>query len=180
MTTKLTIQGFELEFEAPYKEGDVLNANEAAAINQTFGENLRNNFAAIIKTKRGEIARANDWFADDEKKVPDLEKVTDEMLQEEFDVAAEFSTYAENYEFGARRAGGTRTVVDPVEKAARNIAWEKVKGLLKARNYKLTDVDKDMRERLVGEALEKFPEIKDEAERQVSAAKSISLDGLSI
>ena len=180
MSTKLTIQGFELEFEAPYNEGDVLNANEAAALNQTFGENLRNNFAAMIKSKRAEIARGKDWFTDDEKKTPDVERVTDEMLAEEWDVTEAFAAYADSYEFGARRAGGTRTVADPVEKASRAIAWEKVKGLLKDRNYKLTDVDKEMRERLVSEALEKFPEIKQEAERQVAAAKSISLDGLTL
>ena len=53
---KITVQGLEFEADAPYKEGDVLNANEADAINQTFLEtsnvNVAEELVSMIITQR--------------------------------------------------------------------------------------------------------------------------------
>lgn len=49
MTQKLTIAGKQFEVEPRYAEGHVLTANEAATLNQTFFENIRNNFAGKAK-----------------------------------------------------------------------------------------------------------------------------------
>lgn len=88
----ITIQ--EKSFRVPYryKEGDVLKANEANALNQTFHENLRNNFAS--KVREGVESG-----------------VSDEVLQQQLD------DYAADYSFGTRTGGGGFRG-DPVRTAA--------------------------------------------------------------
>lgn len=49
MSHTITISGKPFEVEPRYSEGHVLTANEASALNQTFFENLRNNFAGKAK-----------------------------------------------------------------------------------------------------------------------------------
>lgn len=62
MSHTITISGRAFEVEPRYAEGHVLNANEAAALNQTFFENLRNNFAN--KAKEGaDQAAFNEYVA---------------------------------------------------------------------------------------------------------------------
>lgn len=177
---KITIQGLEFEADAPYKEGDVLNANEADAINQTFLENLRNNFASHVKAARAAVAETNGFFSlDGEKKVYDLDKVTNEMLDLDA-LQTSFIEYADKYEFGARRAGGTRVPADPVEREAARIAKEKVKELLRAKDIKISDVPKEQMDKLVAQALEQIPAIREQARLTVEANKSITLEGLSL
>ena len=45
----ITIAGKPFQVQPKYAEGHTLNANEAATLNQTFFENLRNNFAGKAK-----------------------------------------------------------------------------------------------------------------------------------
>lgn len=178
---KITIQGLEFEADAPYKEGDVLNANEADAINQTFLENLRNNFASHVKAARTAVAETNGFFTvgEGDKKVYDLDKVTNEMLDLDA-LQTSFIEYADKYEFGARRAGGTRVPADPVEREATRIAKEKVKELLRAKDIKISDVPKEQMDKLVAQALEQIPAIREQARLTVEANKSITLEGLSL
>jgi hypothetical protein len=75
-THKLTIAGKTFNVSPRYAEGHTLTANEANALNQTYFENLRNNFAG--KAKDG----------------------GDEGSQEAF------AKYAEGYKFGERTGGG--------------------------------------------------------------------------
>jgi hypothetical protein len=49
VTQTLTISGKPFTVEPRYSEGHTLTANEASALNQTFFENLRNNFANKAK-----------------------------------------------------------------------------------------------------------------------------------
>ena len=49
MSHSITISGIAFAVAARYAEGHVLNANEASALNQTYFENLRNNFASRAK-----------------------------------------------------------------------------------------------------------------------------------
>lgn len=179
-TANLTIQGFQFSLELPYKEGDTINANEAAAINQTFAENIRNNFAAQLKSMKAEVARANEWMKEvDGKQVPDIDRVTNDDLDMEA-VQAAYDAYVAEYEFGARRVGSTRGPVDPVEREARRIAGEKVKELLRANNYKIGDVPKDKMDALIDQALEQYPQIRANAAAVVEANKGLDLAGLSL
>lgn len=49
MSHTITIAGRSFSVEPKYEAGHVLTANEAAALNQTWYENLRNNFAGKAK-----------------------------------------------------------------------------------------------------------------------------------
>lgn len=51
---QVTIAGKEFEIDEPYTEGHVLTAGEAAALNQTYRENVRNNMAAKVKDGAGQ------------------------------------------------------------------------------------------------------------------------------
>src|ERR1700738_2921098 len=77
----------------PFAEGDILTAGEAAALNQTFSENVRNNFAKTVKahTEAGSL---------------DLETLHSAL-----------DDYMGEYQFGFRR---TREPGEKVESVPRN------------------------------------------------------------
>jgi len=104
---QITIQGQTFRVPLRYKEGDVLKANEAGALNQTYHENLRNNFASKVR----DGLEAN---------------VTLEVLQQQLD------DYANDYQFGVRTGGGGFRG-DPVMTLAMNIARELVRNAIKAK-----------------------------------------------
>lgn len=58
----ITIAGKPFEVEPRYAEGHTLTANEASALNQTYFENLRNNFAT--RAKEGEDQAAFSAYAE--------------------------------------------------------------------------------------------------------------------
>lgn len=94
----ITIQGLDFAVHSPYVVGHVLTAEEAGVLNQTFHENLRNNFAGSVKDKKDEHG-------------PDLPVNVIKELQDEFEA------YADNYKFGVRRVG-MRAPADPIEAEA--------------------------------------------------------------
>jgi hypothetical protein len=62
MSHTITIAGKSFSIEPRYAEGHTLTANEASALNQTYFENLRNNFAT--KAKEGaDQASFNEYVA---------------------------------------------------------------------------------------------------------------------
>lgn len=65
MTHTLTISGKSYNVEPRYAAGHTLNDNEAAALNQTLYENLRNNFAK--QAKDGADQEAFDKYASEYK-----------------------------------------------------------------------------------------------------------------
>lgn len=95
MADQIMIQGKVFTVTPPYTAGHVIQENEAYALNQTWKENLRNNFAKTV--------------ADG-----DENGVSQEDLQEKLDA------YAQTYAFGVRTGGGRTT--DPVEQEARRLA----------------------------------------------------------
>jgi hypothetical protein len=160
--TDITVQGIALAAPMPYAEGHVLTPNEAAAVNQLLHENLRNNFANVVK------------------KAKEAGNVDQAALQ------AEFDKYIEGYEFGVRRTGtgGTR-IVDPVEREANKIAKTKVKEALRAKNIKLDTVAKEKFDALVAqlssraEIVQAAKEIV-EARSKATGGKAVSLDDLGL
>jgi hypothetical protein len=109
---QITIQSKVFRVPIKYAAGHVLKDNEAGALNQTFHENLRNNFAS--KVRDGVEAGLDD-----------------QTLQQQLD------DYASTYEFGVRGAGGTRG--DPVITLAMNLARELIRRAIK--NNKLNEED---------------------------------------
>lgn len=102
---QITIQGNTFRVPLRFAAGHVLKENEAGALNQTFHENLRNNFAK--KVKDGVDAG-----------------VPLETLQQQLD------DYASEYEFGARTGGGGFRG-DPVMTLAMNMARELIRKVIK-------------------------------------------------
>ena len=49
---ELKIQGTVFTIDSPYSEGYQLKANEAAAMNQLLGENVRNNLAGLVRAAK--------------------------------------------------------------------------------------------------------------------------------
>jgi hypothetical protein len=109
MATQITISGHKFEVPegvlARYELGYALQTEgEVSAIRQTLAENLRNNFASIVKAAgNGEL--------------------TDEQVAE---LQAKFNEYAAKYQFGVRKAGsgGPKVPKDPVEREMQKIAKE--------------------------------------------------------
>ena len=110
---QITIQGKPFRVPIRYSAGHQLTEGEANALNQTFHENLRNNFA---------------------KKVSDGVEagLGDEVLQQQLD------DYASEYQFGARTGGGGFRG-DPVMSFAMGIAREMVRNAIKAKNLPQDD-----------------------------------------
>lgn len=114
---QITIAGEVFNAPLRYEEGHELNANEAAALNQTYHENLRNNFA---------------------KKVKDAKEAN------AFDMAtfqADFDKYAQTYQFGTRVGGGGGAVRDPVMAEAMRIAKGQIRVAIKAKGGKVSDYE---------------------------------------
>lgn len=149
----ITIQGLTLNAVSPYKEGHTLNANEAAVLNQTLAENLRNNFAGAVATA---VKAAGGEHG----------KVDVTALQKDFDI------YIKSYEFGVRKGGGFSG--DPVAREARSIAKETAKQVLKSKGHKLADVTAETMDALIEKILAKKPEILQLAQKRVAERQAIS------
>lgn len=144
---QLTISGFRVEVYCPYEEGDTLSMREAATLNQTRCENIRNNLSDEL-TKLAEQAKAAGVE-------PDLKAI--QKLVTEYDT---------EYEFGAKRFGGRTT--DPVEQEAMDFALERVREHYKSKGIPLKDNADKIRELAKG-LLEKYPNIRADAEKRVKA-----------
>lgn len=93
---EVTISGEVFKIAPKFETGHVLSENEAAALNQTYFENVRNNMAKQVADAKEANAFDLDIFQD---------KIT---------------AYADEYEFGARRGPGAPK--DPVMAEALKLA----------------------------------------------------------
>lgn len=165
----LTIQGLTFSAPQPYAAGHTLTDNEASALNQVLAENLRNNFAGTIKQAFEDFRKTNNLAEDAEVAVDQLDKD---------DLETKFTAYAAEYEFGVRRAGGSRLPSDPIEREAYEMAQDLIKQALKKKNVKLDTVPKEKFHEFVTQLLDSKPEIRAEAKRRVEASRSIGIDEL--
>jgi hypothetical protein len=104
---QITIQGQTFKVPLRYAAGHALTEGEASALNQTYHENLRNNFAN--KVRDGVEAG-----------------LSTAILQQQLD------DYAQEYQFG-QRVGGGGFRGDPVMTLAMNIARDMVRTAIKAK-----------------------------------------------
>lgn len=120
MPKTMTIAGGQ--YEVPdaeslgYTEGHVCTAAEARSLFQTRCENIGNN----------------------------LRKQVEEWIKAGEDVNAKVADYANTYTFATPGVGGTRRVMDPVEREARTMAVRALKSndkIMKGRKVKDIDVD---------------------------------------
>lgn len=151
-TQTLTIQGITFVAPAPYAEGHTLNGAEASALNQLFGENLRNNFSAVIKS-------AKDKLGDRAFSEAEIE-----------DLRSRFNAYSDEYEFQGRRQRAAQA--DPVMREAKKLARVKLDEALRARGSDKKEIENY--EALVMQIVENTPAIREEAARRVEASKALA------
>jgi hypothetical protein len=160
-TVERPVLGLMLPMEPPYEEGHTLTENEAAALNQTYMENLGNNY-------RGKIQKALD-----DAKVESIDGLPADVRDK---LVSDFIEYQNGYEIGVR---GTRES-DPVRAQALQIAKEKVREALKRKGFTLKGVGKDQINSLAEQALQRNPQIMETARGIVEARKvadeKISID----
>lgn len=150
---QITIAGETFNAPVRYKEGDELTAGEASALNQTFHENLRNNFAKKVK---------------DAKEKGDYDN---EVLQLEFD------DYAKEYQFGVRTGGGP--VRDPVLAEAMAIAKSQIRVALKKKGVKLNLVAAAAITEAAQKLIARTPQIMELAKQRVEEAQAVAASDLS-
>lgn len=143
----ITIKGFQFSVPQPFVEGHVLRPIEAAVLNQTYCENIRNNFASAVTEALGESEKSQ---------VP----VDQTKLQ------ADLDTYVLSYDFGIRR--GPREPVDPIEKEAIVLVTPKIKAALKDKGIAWSDLSDDQRSAYITSALDKFPAFRQKAKKIVA------------
>jgi hypothetical protein len=157
----ITIQGLVFSCPQPYGAGHALSENEAAALNQVFAENVRNNCAsrvkaAVAKREKGE------------------EAPTDEAL------LTEFEDYAVSYEFGVRRSSGVSEArLTPEEREARRLAGDRIKEALKAKGFTIKSVGQEKFDSMVDE-LSRRDDIVKLARKRVNDMQKIGLDELNL
>jgi len=161
-TQTILIQGLQFSAPAPYNEGHVLSEAEANVLNQTFGENLRNNFASVVKAARTAL------------NLPDKTDLTDPTVLGE--LTAKFAEYASSYTFSGRRA--PRIVADPVEREAIRIAKSIVTEHLAAHKVLVKNLPEGRMDSLVSELLSKRPDIRVEAKRRIDVTKDAATEVL--
>ena len=127
--TGFTVKGVGLQVAQPFLEGHVLRPNEAAVLNQTYAENIRNNVA----TKVAGFLK--------EKNIETVEGSAVLSADQLAEIQATVEAYMLEYDFGVRRTGsGGGRISDPVEREARKNAKEKIKEAIMAAGHKLKDV----------------------------------------
>jgi hypothetical protein len=143
---QLRINGKIFLVPVPFSEGHILSSAEADVLNQTYRENLRNNFAAAMR-------RA-------------AEKEQKELMQSDFDA------YVETYSFEARTAGSRSSIVDPVDVEEHSLAMAAIKQAIKAKGVKFSAVAKEKIEELVNGLVLKGS-FRHQAEQIVAERKSM-------
>jgi hypothetical protein len=188
--------GIVLSSPLPFAEGHVLSGNEAAALNQTYQENLGNNFRAKVN----EFIKATIVGKDNPSK-EELKGVSDDQVADLLDkydadpsvipvdkIQAAFDELIAGYQMGVRRTSSA-TAYSPEEKAARSIAKDKLKAALVKRGTKLNTVSGEWWEREIARLLDKDnPVLKGDrnvtediwktADRQVKLLQQAAADGL--
>ena len=148
---QITIAGKTFNAPLRYEEGHELSAGEAAALNQTYHENLRNNFAKKVKDAIEAGAFSQDA------------------------IQIEFDAYAREYQFGVRTGGGGAPR-DPVTKEALDILKDKIRMALKKKNLKADAASITARAK---ELLPTRPDIMELAKKRVAEAQAIAAEDLS-
>lgn len=133
----ITINGIPMTVPVRYEEGHELNANEASALNQTYHENLRNNFAKRVQEAKDAAGEGN--------------TVATEVIAK---LQSELDEYASSYEFGVRGGGGGPR--DPVASEAMELAREAVRNALKAKGKRVTGKNADYTAAQISEAAKRL------------------------
>lgn len=155
-TQTMGLGALKLEIPAPYIAGHVLNAREAAVLNQTFSENIRNRFRASLEKA--------------------IEAAGGTLEGEKLDAfISEVQTYAKDYRFNSTR--GPRA-----EKTDEQVRDEAITAVLKDRlveTGKTMPVGRNAAETIVkmkAKIVEKYPDL---VERKIAEIKAKTVKSVS-
>jgi len=162
--TALKIQGMIFPFSPRYAEGHVLSNEEAKVMNQTLGENLRNNFASRIRAAVTEI----------EKATPAGEAARSFTAEELEKFQTDFTAYQSTYIFKAPRQGPGP--LDPIEREMQKIAKNIILSALETNRTKVSTLPEGQMAAWIKTLCAEKPEIREEAMRRVEVTKSASSD----
>lgn len=175
-TKVVKIAGHDFTLPEPFTADHLAGASElgnpeilAGVMNQTFHENIRNNFANKVKA----AIKADEAPEDGAESVP-------------FDLAAlqtELDKYVAEYEFGVRRSGGSsgKTFADPVEQEMYNMAREKVKEALRKKNITLKTIENEKLEELISGVMGKYADaLRVNAEKVVAMRNEIASNDIDV
>ena len=162
----IKVQGLIFHYSPKYFEGHVLTSVEAEVLNQTFGENLRNNFASRIRDAADKLAEG----------LTEGQEAREFSEEEKAAFAGDFSAYAAEYTFKAPRVGAGPA--DPIETEMRKIAKAIILAHLVKKNIKASSLPEGNLDTMVKALIAKQPQIRDEAIRRVEALKNASDDAL--
>lgn len=161
----IKVQGLIFSYTPRYSAGHVLSQDEALVLNQTLGENLRNNFATNIR-KTLDVIEAEAKAAGTEPR---------SLMEAEVSAFTDaFAAYQASYIFKAPRQGAGP--VDPIEGEMRKIAKALVVAALATRNIKPSTLPEGKMDELIKGVMAKRPEVREEAVRRVEAIKGASSD----
>lgn len=167
-TSTLTIQGVALAVPQPFVEGHVVNANEAAALNQLVKENTANNFRAKVKSAIAAYAKAEAEAGNE------VDAEADDFELPESEIAAlqsDLDTYLTGYEFGVRQSRGERASRNPLDKKMASIANKMLRKSIIAAGKKPADFEDKWDAMLEAVLSAKNDVIKAEAERQLAVER---------
>lgn len=151
---QITIAGKTFNAPVRYAEGHELTEGEASALNQTYHENLRNNFAKKVK----EAVEAGSF--------------DQSAMQTTFDA------YAAEYAFGVRTGGGGGAPRDPVMAEALKIAKAILKDKMKAAGKKPNDYSAEAITNAAKALIQRDEKIMETARARISEQKSLASDDL--
>jgi len=164
----ITVRGAILSTPTPYFEGHTLEVNEAGVMNQTWCENLRNNFAPMVEKFYSDVGA---WDKETDKATRQLTPSEVNALQQDFD------KYVDGYEFGVRTGG--RAPLDPVMAQAIQLAELQVKKAIKAKGLSISEIGREKIRSLCEEAVQKNPKFLSKA-AEIVAARQAAVDELSV
>ncbi len=168
-TKPIQINGVILEAPVPYDEGHPLTKNEAAALNQTYLENVGNNFRGKVEAALRHMIAARSLPDGTEPSVEQIKAVSKQdladfrkalgedggqALVDTKELQAGMNKLVEAYEFGVRRTSSVE-VVDPVTKEARAVAKTALTNNLRNRKVKLSTVSKEWYAQSIDAVLDK-------------------------
>lgn len=158
----ITIHSIQFEATAPYADGHICTAVEAAVLNSARHENLRNNFGKKLSA----LLQAAG--------IPPGEAPNQVLVE---GLRAEFRAYDARYTFSAPLP--PRRSLDAVGRAAYNIAKDIVTAALRKRDLAPSDLSEGLFDQHIAAVAAK-PEVRAEAERRVNATRSIAADALEL
>jgi hypothetical protein len=153
---KIKVESYTFRGLLRYAEGHQLTEHEALALNKFLHDSAKSGFRASV-TKAIELAKKEGREALTEQEVSDLQSELLETLS--------------TYDFKTLRK--PRESVPPVIKEARKLIKPLVLNFLKTKGVDPDSLGDERMEKLLDQALEKRPDVMNEAKRRVEAIKSL-------